>query len=285
MKKNALPVLPAVFPCPKMTSEISPSALAKWNSSIRASSQDDNTLSIFETIGQDWAGEGISAKRIGAILRSLEGQDVTVNINSPGGDLFEGLTIYNQLREYSGKVTVKIVGLAASAASIISMAGDEIQIGRSAFLMIHNTWGMAVGNRHDFAEIAEKMMPFDFAMRDVYVARTGMDEKTVTAMMDNETWINGGEAVEKGFADTFLPADSTQQDNASPTAALRKIDSLLAKANTPRAERRRLLKALQGDMPGAITPSHGTPSATHEVSSKTLIQLDNALRRLVSIPH
>ncbi|MBT9432811.1 Clp protease ClpP [Candidatus Sodalis endolongispinus] len=285
MKKNALPVLPAVFPCPKMTSEISPSALAKWNSSIRASSQDDNTLSIFETIRQDWAGEGISAKRIGAILRSLEGKDITVNINSPGGDLFEGLTIYNQLREYAGKVTVKILWLAASAASIIAMSGDEIQIGRSAFLMIHNTWGMAVGNRHDFAEIAEKMMPFDFAMRDVYVARTGMDEKMITAMMDNETWINGGEAVEKRFADAFLPADSTQQDNDSPTAALRKLDALLAKTNTPRAERRRLFKALLGDMPSAITPSHGTLRATPDISSEIVTQLDNALRRLVSIPH
>ncbi|SPP32297.1 ATP-dependent Clp protease proteolytic subunit [Arsenophonus endosymbiont of Aleurodicus floccissimus] len=159
-------------------------------------------------------------------------------------------------------MTVKILGLVASAASIIAMSGDEIQIGRSAFLMIHNTWGMAVGHRHDFADIAEKMTPFDFAMRDVYVARTGMDEKTITAMMDNETWINGGEAVEKGFAaDAFLPADSTQQDNDSPTAALRKLDALLEKTNTPRAERRRLFKALRGDMPSAITPSHGTLSA------------------------
>lgn len=209
MKKNALPVLPAVFPCPTMTSEILPSALAMWNSRIRASSQDENTLSIFESIGQDWAGEGVTAQRMGAILRSLEGKAVTVNINSPGGDLFEGLTIYNQLREYPGKVTVKILGLAASAASIIAMSGDEIQIGRSAFLMIHNTRGMSVGHRHDFADMAEKMAPFDLAMREIYVARTGMDETTITAMMDKETWMNGGEAIEKGFADALLPADST----------------------------------------------------------------------------
>ncbi|ASX26015.1 head maturation protease, ClpP-related [Candidatus Williamhamiltonella defendens] len=284
MKKKALPVLPAVFPCPTMTSEILPSALARWNSRIRASSQDENTLSIFESIGQDWAGEGVTAQRMGAILRSLEGKAVTVNINSPGGDLFEGLTIYNQLREYPGKVTVKILGLAASAASIIAMSGDEIQIGRSAFLMIHNTWGMAVGHRHDFADMAEKMAPFDLAMREIYVARTGMDETTITGMMDRETWMNGGEAIEKGFADALLPADSTQQDNDSPIAALRKLEALLAKANTPRAERRRLLNALRGDMPGDIPPSHGTPRAAHEVSSETWTQLDNALRRLVSIP-
>lgn len=75
----------------------------------------------------------------------MNGADVTVNINSPGGDMFEGLAIYNLLREYQGKVTVKVLGIAASAASVIAMAGDDIQIGRGAFLMIHNCWVVAMG--------------------------------------------------------------------------------------------------------------------------------------------
>ncbi|WP_367672858.1 Clp protease ClpP, partial [Serratia symbiotica] len=83
--------------------------------------------------------------------------------------------IYNLLREYPGKVTVKVLGLAASGASIIAMAGDEIQIGRGAFLMIHNCWVVAVGNRHDFAAMAENMAPFDNAMADIYSARSGLD--------------------------------------------------------------------------------------------------------------
>lgn len=89
----------------------------------------------------------------------MGGENVTVNINSPGGDMFEGLAIYNLLREYSGKVTVKVLGIAASAASIIAMAGDEIQIGRGAFLMIHNCWIVMIGNRHDLAKAAIDIEP------------------------------------------------------------------------------------------------------------------------------
>lgn len=87
-------------------------------------------------------GEGVTAKRISAALRAIGEQDIVVNLNSPGGDMFEGLAIYNLLRAHSGKVTVNILGIAASAASIIAMAGDEIKMGRGAFLMIHNCWAM-----------------------------------------------------------------------------------------------------------------------------------------------
>lgn len=89
-------------------------------------------------------------------------------------------------------MTIKVLGMAASAASIIAMAGDEVQVARAGFLMIHNAWTLAAGNRHDFREFADYLEPFDAAMADVYVARTGLDAKTVATMMDGETWI--GEA-------------------------------------------------------------------------------------------
>lgn len=104
-------------------------------------------------------GRGVTAKRISAALRAIGNNDVVVNINSPGGDMFEGLAIYNLLRSHSGKVTVNILGIAASAASIIAMAGDEVQMGRGAFLMIHNCWAVGVGNRHDFAKLANDLAP------------------------------------------------------------------------------------------------------------------------------
>ncbi|HCF5801664.1 TPA: Clp protease ClpP, partial [Pseudomonas aeruginosa] len=101
-------------------------------------------------------------------LRAIGGDvDVTVNINSPGGDVFEGLAIYNLLREHKGKVSVNIIGLAASAASFIAMAGDEIRIGRAAFLMIHNAWLIAMGNRNDLREIADWLEPFDMTLADI----------------------------------------------------------------------------------------------------------------------
>ena len=139
MSKKQLPVAPAGRPCARVTCETLPSALDRWDGGIKAAATDDNSISVFDVIGQDYWGEGVTAKRIAGALRAMNGADVTVNINSPGGDMFEGLAIYNLLREYEGRVTVKVLGIAASAASIIAMAGDDIQIGRGAFLMIHNS--------------------------------------------------------------------------------------------------------------------------------------------------
>ncbi|MCA2026147.1 ATP-dependent Clp protease proteolytic subunit [Enterobacter sp. K16B] len=146
MSKKQLPAAPAGRPCARVTCETLPFALDRWDGGIKAAATDDNSISVFDVIGQDYWGEGVTAKRIAGALRAMNGADVTVNINSPGGDMFEGLAIYNLLREYEGRVTVKVLGIAASAASVIAMAGDEIQIGRGAFLMIHNCWVYAMGN-------------------------------------------------------------------------------------------------------------------------------------------
>jgi ATP-dependent protease ClpP protease subunit len=236
--------------------------MERWNGGIKAAASTENTITIFDVIGADFWGEGVTANRISGALYSLDGEDVTVNINSPGGDMFEGLAIYNLLRQYSGKVTVKVLGLAASAASIIAMAGDEVQVGRGAFLMIHNCWVAVMGNRNDLIQTAQDMAPFDQAMADIYAARSGQSGDDIAAMMDNETYISGSDAVDKGFADRLLPADEVQDGDDNPAAALRKLDALLAKANTPRSERRKLLKALTGYTPGAVTDPAGTPSAT-----------------------
>lgn len=281
MTKKQLPAAPAGRPCAGVTCEPLPSALDRWNGGLKAAASDDNTISVFDVIGQDYWGEGVTAKRIAGALRSMNGADVTVNINSPGGDMFEGLAIYNLLREYQGKVTVKVLGLAASAASIIAMAGDDIQIGRGAFLMIHNCWVVAIGNRHDFGAMVEYLEPFDNAMADIYSARSGLDSDAIKQMMDGETYIGGSDAIEKGLADSLLSSDSVTSDDDSPAAALRKLDSLLAKANTPRSERRKLLKALTGNTPGAVTDQKGTPSAA-EATPETLAKLDAALNGLVS---
>lgn len=202
MNDKALPA-----PC-----EIKPLALKRWNPGIRAASEDEHSISIYDAIGQDpWSGEGVTTKRIAAALRSWNGADVTVNINSPGGDMFEGLAIYNLLRDYSGKVTVKVLGLAASAASIIAMAGDEIRIARAGFLNIHNCWVVALGNRQDLLEVASRLEPFDQAMAEIYATRTGSRLSAMQQLMDADTWLNGSAAVEQGFADQLLAADAVRQ--------------------------------------------------------------------------
>ena len=281
MSKKQLPVAPAGRPCARVTCETLPSALDRWDGGIKAAATDDNSISVFDVIGQDYWGEGITAKRIAGALRAMNGADVTVNINSPGGDMFEGLAIYNLLREYEGHVTVKVLGIAASAASIIAMAGDDIQIGRGAFLMIHNCWVYAMGNRHDFAELAQSLEPFDTAMADIYAARSGLDIAAVQKLMDGESYIGGSDAVAKGLADSLLSADAVSDGDESPAAALRKLDALLAKSNTPRSERRKLIKALSGGMPGAVTTNDGTPGAAEDIKPETLNSLESALAALV----
>ncbi|WP_370426280.1 head maturation protease, ClpP-related [Pantoea vagans] len=277
MTVKSLPAAPEGRPFARENRDLPSSAMERWNGGIKAAKSDDNSISVFDVIGADWYGDGVTASRVAAALRSIGGADVTVNINSPGGDMFEGLAIYNLLREYEGKVTVKVLGLAASAASIIAMAGDEVQIGRGAFIMIHNCWVYAMGNRHDLQQIAADMVPFDKAMNDIYGARTGLDAATIDAMMDAETYIGGSEAVEKGFADRLLAADEIADGDDSPAAALRKLDATLAKTDMPRSERRKLLKALTGSKPGAAATPEGMPGATDEINPENMTQLKNAL--------
>lgn len=185
---------------------------------------EDRAINIFGGIGEEWGwsadGNGLemtgtTVQQIDQFLAKLGPGPVVLNINSPGGDMFEGLAIYNRVREHNGEVTVNVIGTAASAASIIAMAGDTIRMGKSSFLMIHNTWTTYSGNRHAFARMAEKMVPFDEAMARIYSDRTGIAESAVAELMDNETWIDGSKAVADGFADGLLGEDDDEALKAS----------------------------------------------------------------------
>lgn len=238
-----------------------PALLREWKPELRAEGTDAaNVITILDQIGEDWYGEGVTAKRVAAALRSIKADEVIVDINSPGGDFFEGVAIYNLLRQDPRKVTVRIISLAASAASVIAMAGDEVQIGRAGFLMVHNAWVVAVGNRHDLAEAAETMEPFDAAMAAVYAEKAGVDRAKAAKWMDDETWFNGEDAVAAGLADAFLAADvRSVEPEDGHKSALRRIDTLLAKQNVSRTERRALLSEITGGTPGAA--AHVTPRA------------------------
>jgi len=249
--RTNLPAVPAISMLKGVASDISPSALGRWQGDLRsAEKDDDHTISILGAIGPDFFGEGVTARRISAALRSIgSDQDITVHINSPGGDFFEGLSIYNLLREHKGIIKVKVLGLAASAASVIAMAGDEIQIAKAGFLMIHNTWIVVMGDRHDMMEAADWLEPFDKVSVGIYAAQTGMDEKAIAKMMDKETWINGSEAVEQGFANSLLSADEVKKDTKASTEgninAAARIHAMLAKAGLTRTERTKLLNAFK----------------------------------------
>lgn len=254
MNNHNLPAIPPISYRGNLSADFTPTALSRWEMDLRAAAEDgDNTISIFGSIGEGFFTEGVTVKRISAALRGIGStKDVTVNINSPGGDVFEGIAIYNAFREHKGKVTMKILGVAASIASIIAMAGDRVEIPKSGFLMIHNATVVAMGDRHDLIEIANVMESFDKVFASIYATRAKLDDKTIGKMMDKETWMGGDEAIEKGFADALLPADQVKKEPKAATDveinAAAKLHTFLAKAGVSRSERSKLLSAYKSGM-------------------------------------
>lgn len=251
MTIRTLPEIKAFDELAGLTFEPDQNALARWNAGIRAAEADDDaTISIYDVIGQDmWTGEGVTSKRIAGALRKIGAREVTVNINSPGGDFFEGVGIYSLLREHPAKVTIKVMGLAASAASVIAMAGDTIQIAEPGFLMVHNAWAIAIGNRHDMRAASEMLEPFDDAMAGLYAARANVKKAKASEWMDAETWFNGSKAVEAGLADALLPAAEVKEKDskdAKSLAAVRRVETALARQGLPRHERRSLIGEIAG---------------------------------------
>ncbi|GFM73743.1 ATP-dependent Clp protease proteolytic subunit [Pseudomonas cichorii] len=246
-----------------LRSEMSPRALDKWNPAIQAAVENTSeTITVYGVIGEDWYGEGVTLKRIDAALRSIGERDVTVYINSPGGDMFEGIAIYNRLKQHSHKVTTKVLGMAASAASIIYLAGSDRQVASSAFLMIHNCWTFLAGNRHYLRDVADDMEEFDAAMADLYAETSGQTSESMAELMDDETYIRGKRAVELGLATSVLSSTEITEretEESTQTNALKAMDVALAKAGMPRSERRELFasfksgtpRAAGGTMPGA----------------------------------
>lgn len=249
----------------KMMYEAPAIALERWNPAIKAKKEDDASINIYSTIGEYGDGSGMTARIVSAILRKADGADVTVNINSPGGDFFEGLAIHSLLSGYKGNVKVKVLGMAASAASVVALAGDEVEIAESGFFMIHNAWTIAIGNRHDMEDTAGMLGKFDSSMKGLYATKTGMSEKEIEKLMDAETWINGRDSVEKGFANKILGEDEIEEgDEETQAYAIRKLDVTLAKAGMPRSERRALLKEITAGTPSAAdepTPCAGLTEA------------------------
>ncbi|HDS0956494.1 ATP-dependent Clp protease proteolytic subunit [Pseudomonas hunanensis] len=239
-----------------LRSEMSPRALDKWNPAIQAAVENtSDTITVYGVIGEDWYGEGVTLKRIDAALRAIGEKDVTVYINSPGGDMFEGIAIYNRLKEHSHKVTTKVLGMAASAASIIYLAGSDRQVASSAFLMIHNCWTFLAGNRHYLRDVANDMQEFDAAMADLYAETSGQAVDDMAELMDDETFIRGKRAVELGLATGVLSSTEITErktEESTQSNALKAMDVALAKAGMPRSERRELFANFKSGMPRAV---------------------------------
>jgi ATP-dependent Clp protease protease subunit len=210
MKRNPFAgVSPADFACLAVNGPVVPFKARKANTRIevKAKGETEAEVWLYGDIGEDWFGEGNTAKGLAAELKALGAvKTLNVYINSPGGSVFEGVAIYNILRRHSARKIVHIDGLAASIASIIAMAGDEIKIAVNGMMMIHNPWGVAIGESADFRKMADSLDKIRSALVDTYELRTHQDADQISAWMDEETWFTADEALENGFVDEVTVA-------------------------------------------------------------------------------
>ena len=163
---------------------------------------DPATVQIFDQIGEDWyGGSGLSAKQFSDVLNEIGNGPLLVEINSPGGNVWDGLSIYNQLRGRKAPVTTRVVGIAASIASIIALAGDRVEMADAALMMIHDPSGMASGTSEDMRKMAEALDQHAEVLVGVYHKKTGRSAESIRAAMKAETWFTTAEALAFGLVD------------------------------------------------------------------------------------
>lgn len=239
-------------------------ALDAYQPEIHAAADGERSISIYGVIGRSYYSDepDNTDRRIAGALRSLGPGDITVQLNSPGGDFLHGAAIYNLLREHDGNVTVKIMALAGSAASVIAMAGDEILIPRAGFVFVHDASAIAIGNRYLTAAVTELLAEIDASMADVYAARAGVTTTVAAGWMDKSegkgTMFRGEAAIKAGLADAILSEDQIGARAETPapqqTKAVARLENVLAAAGMSRDERRSLIgdaigsRAVAGDL-------------------------------------
>lgn len=235
---------------------------------VRALADQRPTISIFDYIGDDGEGGGVTAKRIAGVLRTLAGKPITVEINSPGGNYFEGVAMYNLFRRHDAEVRVEILGIAASAASVVAMAGDEIAIAHNAEIMIHEARGLFFGTKSEMAEAIEVLTHIDDAMVGTYAARSGEDAEKFSAMIaGKDVYFTGQEAIDAGLADVLLEREAQMPVYAEgPNLPSDKasLDKFLAEQGMSRSKRRDLFRGIGGGTPSAAAPDPATLRAGNE---------------------
>ncbi|MFM0250645.1 head maturation protease, ClpP-related [Paraburkholderia sediminicola] len=201
--------------------------------------------------------------------------EVVVAINSPGGDVFDAFAIYNALRRYAGRVTARIDGVAASAASLVAMAGDRIVMPENAMLMIHNPWTVALGTASDLRATADSMDKARDGILAAYRHKSGKTDEELTAMLDAETWMTAAEAKEAGFADeieapvklaaTARSADLLARFQSAPSSVLALVEENAEPTTTPsETPPSNPAEAVEPGSPPSPAPLNPNPVAVRE---------------------
>lgn len=190
-----------------------------WNW-VRDADTGERTLVLNGQIAEDsWFGDEVTPAIFRDELMKGEG-NITVWINSPGGDVFAAAQIYNMLMDYKGNVTVRIDGLAASAASVIAMAGTTVEMSPVGMLMIHNPSTAVIGNTKEMQAANQMLDEVKESILNAYELKTGQPRQQLSDLMDAESWMNAKKAVELGFADKILFANEDEEKQSEGVEAM-----------------------------------------------------------------
>jgi ATP-dependent Clp protease protease subunit len=208
-------------------------------------------LEIFDEIGP-W---GVTAKDFNRDLKGVSASVIDLYINSIGGDVFAGIGIYNQLRASGKTINVKVMGVAASIASVIAMAGTKISMPENSFMMVHNPWTFAMGNADELRDTADVLEKLGNSLTNIYVARTGKTEEEVKALLKAESYLSAAEAVELGFADEVIPeiSASAKFDISDLPENVRAVFKAAAKPLAKKPELTQATEPVAGPDPEQIT--------------------------------
>lgn len=199
-----------------------------------AKADDPATLSIYDEIGF-W---GVQAKDFIKDLSAVKSKVLNVEINSPGGDVFAGLAIYNALKGSGKEIVVKVMGVAASAASLVMMAGDKRIMPKNTFTMVHNPWSFAMGNADELRETADTLDKIGDSLQATYVAATGQSADKIKELLSKDTWLTAEESLELGFAteviDDVKAKAAFDMDRADLPEA---VKAIYAKSEVPESDK------------------------------------------------
>jgi ATP-dependent protease ClpP protease subunit len=202
---------------------------------VRFNAGDDEAdVYVYGDIGGWW--DGIQPEDIAREIAALDVKTLNVKVNSPGGVVFDGLALYNAFAAHPAHVVMHVEGIAASIASVVICAGDEIKIGESSNIMIHKPWSLMIGDADEMRSEADVLDNLEQGIVDIYRARTNNDDATLKAWMKTETWFRGQAAVDEGFADALIPSKTKEKKAArsSLLALYRHTPNDLVAANRDR---------------------------------------------------
>lgn len=182
-----------------------------WNWKNQADGSEPRVLELYGTIAEEsWFDDDVTPQMFHDELFSGTG-DVVIWLNSPGGDCIAASQIYSMLMDYKGHVTVKIDGVAASAASVIAMAGTKVLMAPTALMMIHNPATMAFGDHNDMKEAIRMLDEVKESIINAYILKTGLGHDEISKFMEQTTWMNANKAIELGFADGMLEDEKKKE--------------------------------------------------------------------------